>query len=111
MITESKEDYSRKIKEREILRYIYENGVNFDFMELASHMEMTYGQLRKEIKRLLEKQQLVVREGVIKVSIIYEAIYNMQEKEGTECHSSSDMTVDHSVYIPKNFRSKFAGYN
>ncbi|MCM1119248.1 MAG: hypothetical protein NC543_07810 [bacterium] len=111
MITESKEDYSRKIKEREILHFIYENGENFDYMELASHMEMTYGQLRKEIRRLLEKQQLVVREGVLKVSFLYEASYYMQEKEAVEYHLHSDLTEDQSVYIPQNFRSKFAGYS
>lgn len=111
MITESKEDYSRKIKEREILHFIYENGENFDYMELASHMEMTYGQLRKVIKRLLEKQQLVVKEGVLKTSVIYETIYKNQEKEVIENHAHSDLTEDHSVYIPQNFRSKFAGYS
>lgn len=106
-----KDDYSQKVKQREIILYILENGENFDLKDLANHMEMTYGQLRKEIKLLLEKEKLVVKDGVLKVSVIYENIYIKKEAELLEKKQKNDIIEKKPIYLPKDFRNKFWGYN
>lgn len=106
----SKDEYSKIIKQREIKLYILENGENFDFENLAIHMEMTYAQLRKEIRLLLEEKKLVVRNGIIKVPIIDEYIFikkevNLQKKD------HKYVIKNNQIYLPKNFQIKFGGYN
>lgn len=105
-----KNEYSKRIKQREIMEYILEHGENFDYMELARYMEMTYGQLRKLIKCLLNKHILVVQEGILKVSIIYENMYSdNMENQITNCNNNIIMD-DRDVYVPENFIEKFSGY-
>jgi DNA-binding MarR family transcriptional regulator len=106
-----KNEYSQKVKQREIILYIFENGENFDLKDLANHMEMTYGQLRKQIKILLEKEILVVKDGVLKLSVIYENIYIKKEAKSLEKSRKDDIMEKKQIYLPKDFRNKFSGYS
>lgn len=106
-----KNEYAQKIKQREIMLYIFDNGEDFDLKELAEHMEMTYAQLRKEINTLLKKKRLVVKDGVLKVSIIYENIISKKEAEPLEINEKNDIIKEKELYLPKSFRNKFSGYN
>lgn len=106
-----KNEYSQKVKQREIILYVLENGENFDLKDLANHMEMTYAQLRKEIKILLEKEILVVKDGVLKLSVIYENIYLKKEAKLLEKSQKDDIIEEKQIYLPKNFRNKFSGYS
>lgn len=109
MNTVDKAEYASKIKQREIIGYIIEHGENFNFLELANHMGMTSGQLRREIKCLLDQQDLIVTNEVLKVAERHEIMYDIYIKRLLEDKADFSVTEKELYYIPSNFQSKFKG--
>lgn len=101
------EEYCDDLKRRSIKHYIIDSNNEFDYVDLADHMGMTFKQLQGYLIKMVERDELYIDNGILRIK--QDMFCFAFEKEMQDLKKYV-IIEDIKEYIPPNFQKKFKGY-
>mgnify|MGYP006916365356 CR=1 FL=1 len=101
------EEYCDALKRNSIKHYIIDSNNEFDYVDLADYMGMTFKQLQGYLIKMMERGELYINNGILQIE--QDVSYFAFEKEMQDS-KEYDIIENITEYIPPNFQKKFRGY-
>ena len=101
------EEYCDALKRNSIKHYIIDSNNEFDYVDLADYMGMTFKQLQGYLIKTMERGELYINNGILQIE--QDVSYFAFEKEMQDS-KEYDIIENITEYIPPNFQKKFRGY-
>lgn len=101
------EEYCDNLKRNSIKHFISSLNNEFDYVDLAEHMGMTFRQLQGYLATMVEEGELYINNGMIQIN--QHMSYSVFEK-GMQDLEEYGIMEEVKEYIPPNFQKKFKGY-